>query len=85
MKTSTIPALRVEPQLRKAVESVLSDGETLSSFVEEALKANVARRQYQQDFIARGLASAALAKQNQEYYSSEEVLAELQAMLGEQP
>lgn len=85
MKTSTIPALRVEPQLREAVESVLSDGETLSSFVEEALKANVARRQYQQDFIARGLVSAAMAKQNQEYYSSEEVLAELQAMLGEQP
>lgn len=85
MKTSTIPALRVEPKLRKAVESVLSDGETLSSFVEEALKANVARRQYQQGFIARGLASAALAKQNQEYYSSEEVLAELKAMLGEQP
>lgn len=81
MKTATIPALRVEPKLREAVESVLNDGETLSSFVEEALKANVTRRQHQQAFIARGLASSALAKQNQEYYSAEDVLAELQSML----
>ena len=81
MKTATIPALRVEPQLRDAVEGVLAEGETLSSFMEEALKANITRRQHQQAFIARGLESAAIARQNQEYYSAESVLDELQAML----
>lgn len=81
MKTATIPALRVEPQLRDAVEDVLAEGETISNFVEEALRANVLRRQHQQAFIARGLASATIARQNQEYYSVESVLNELQAML----
>lgn len=79
MKTATIPALRVEPQLRDAVEGVLAEGETLSSFVEEALKANILRRQHQQAFITRGLASADI----EEYYSAEAVLDELQTMLDE--
>ena len=81
MKTATIPALRVEPQLRDAVEGVLGAGETISNFMEEALKANVLRRQHQQAFIARGLESAAIARQHQAYYSAESVLDELQAML----
>jgi hypothetical protein len=81
MKTATIPALRVEPQLREAVENVLSEGETLSSFVEEALRSNIARRQHEQTFIARGMLSREQALQNQEYYSAESVLAELSDML----
>lgn len=81
MKTATIPALRVEPKLRDAVEEVLAEGETLSSFMEEALRTNIMRRQHQQAFIARGLESAASARQNQEYYSAENVLDELQTML----
>ncbi|TCF96440.1 prevent-host-death protein, partial [Paraburkholderia strydomiana] len=34
MKTATIPALRVEPELRRAAEEVLNDNESLSSFME---------------------------------------------------
>lgn len=81
MKTATIPALRVEPKLREAVQNVLSDGETLSSFVEESLRANIKRRLYQQEFIARGIASRDEAKSTQEYYSADSVMAELRAML----
>ena len=81
MKTATIPALRVEPALREAVQSVLASGETLSSFVEESLKANIERRKHQRDFIARGLASRDEAKRTGEYYSAESVLAELTNML----
>ena len=81
MKTATIPALRVEPKLREAAQSVLANGETLSSFVEESLRANIERRKYQQDFIARGLASRDEAKRTGEYYSAESVLAELDAIL----
>ena len=57
MKTATIPSLRVEAKLRKAAESVLREGETLSSFVEQSLKANITRRRVQTAFIERGLAA----------------------------
>lgn len=77
MKTATIPALRVEPKLREAAQSVLADGETLSSFLEESLRANIERRLYQQTFIARGIASRDEAKTTQEYYSASSVMAEL--------
>ena len=33
MKTATIPSVRVEPEFRAEVESVLVEGETLSEFV----------------------------------------------------
>ena len=81
MKTATIPALRVEPKLREAAQSVLCEGETLSSFVEESLRANIERRLHNQAFIARGLASRDEAKASQEYYSAESVLDELTDML----
>lgn len=77
MKTATIPALRVEPKLREAAQSVLSEGETLSSFLEESLRANIERRLHQQAFILRGLTSRDEAKHTQEYYSAEAVINEL--------
>jgi len=81
MKTATIPALRVEPKLRESVQSVLAEGETLSSFVEESLKANIERRIHQQVFIARGIASRDEAKTTQEYYAADSVINELKDML----
>lgn len=81
MKTATIPALRVEPKLRQAAESVLKDNETLSSFVEESLRANIEKRLHHEAFIARGLASRDEAKRTGEYYSAESVLAELDDIL----
>ena len=56
MKTSTIPSLRVKPELRLAAENVLQEGESLSSFVEQSLRRNIQQRKAQQEFIARGLA-----------------------------
>lgn len=81
MKTATIPALRVEPKLRQAAESVLAENETLSSFVEESLRANIEKRLHHEAFIARGIASRDEAKRTGEYYSAESVLAELDDML----
>ena len=52
MKTATIPSLRVESELRDAAESVLQNGESLSSFVEQSIRASIERRQTQQAFIA---------------------------------
>lgn len=81
MKTATIPALRVEPKLRQAAESVLAENETLSSFVEESLRANIEKRLHHEAFIARGLASRDEAKRTQIYHSAEDVIAELTEML----
>ena len=81
MKSATIPALRVEPKLRQAVERSLNSDETLSSFTEQALREQIKRRKIQDEFIARGLASQNKARQSGEYYSTEDVLAGLDSML----
>lgn len=81
MKTATIPSLRVKAELREAAESVLREGETLSSFVEQSLKANITRRRVQQEFIARGLASREEARLNGEYIDAKTVLEELDSVL----
>lgn len=83
MKTASIPPLRVDPQLRQAAESVLQEGETLSSFVEKSLRANIAHRKMQAEFIARGLASRVEGKRTGEYYPAEEVLGELDDLLAQ--
>ena len=81
MKTATIPSLRVDPELRQAAESLLHKGETLSRFVEESVRDQVAYRQMQRDFIARGLASGEDAKRTGVYFDADVVHAELQTML----
>jgi predicted transcriptional regulator len=81
MKTATIPSLRVDPALRLAAESVLHDGETLSAFMEQSLRAQIDRRLTQQAFLARGLASRDEAESSGEYFTAAEVLQELDSML----
>lgn len=81
MKTATIPPLRVDPELRRAAESVLREGESLSKFVEQSLRENIKRRQFHDEFIARGLASRDESKKTGEYFAVDEVLRELDSML----
>jgi len=81
MKTATLPSLRVTADFREAAESVLKDGETLSSFVENSVRREVEIRKSQAEFIARGLASLEESKRTGIFYSAEEVHAELRAML----
>lgn len=81
MKTATLPALRVHPKVRDAVESLLETGETLSSFVEQAVLERLERRRYQSEFIARGLMARDNARDTNHYISSDEVLADLGEML----
>lgn len=83
MKTATIPSLRVDPELRHAAESVLQDGESLSSFVEQSIRSNVEHRRMQREFIARGLASRDEARRSGEYYPADEIRDELDVMLRE--
>jgi len=80
-KSATIPPLRVTPELRNAVESVLRKDESLSAFVERALVRQVAFRKVQQEFIARGLAARDASRKSEDYVSKEESLAALDAIL----
>lgn len=81
MKSSSMPPIRVEPELRQAAESVLREGESLSSFMEESLKAGIQHRKTQREFIARGLVSREEAKQTGEYFAADMVFDELKIML----
>lgn len=81
MKTATIPSVRVEPEFRTEVESVLADGESLSEFVEASVRASVVRRRAQAEFIARGLRSRDEAARSGDYVEADEVLAGLQRQL----
>jgi len=57
MKTAIIPQVRVEPELRSDLESVLRKGETLSEFVEATVRSAVEYRRMQAEFHARGEAA----------------------------
>lgn len=83
MRSATIPSLRVEPELRQAAESVLREGESLSSFVEQSVRAQVARRQLHREFVARGLAARDEACRIDGYVDADTVHAELHDMLVE--
>ena len=77
MKTAAIPAVRVSPELRQAAEDVLQTGETLSGFVEDAVRRNVEFRYAQKAFIARGLASRAASQKSGKYVAASTVLDKL--------
>jgi len=81
VRSTTIPPLRVSQELRRQVEEVLDDGETLSSFMLRALEQSVAQRRDQQAFIARGLTSASRARRTGAYVDADAVLAGLEARL----
>jgi predicted transcriptional regulator len=77
MKTAILPSIRVDPALRASVESLLEAGETLSGFVENAVRQTVLRRQNQVEFIARGLMSLENAKRTGEYVDADAVVENL--------
>lgn len=74
MKTATLPSLRVDPRLRRDAEAVLQEGESLSSFVEHAVRVQVGLRREEEAFIARGLLARDRARRTGAYVSSEGVL-----------
>ena len=81
MKTATFPSLRVEAELRDAAESVLREGETLTSLIETAMRETIHRRRAQDEFLARGIRAGEDAKRTGIYHRATEVHAELQRRL----
>lgn len=81
MKTATIPPIRVEPEFRLELEGVLEQGETLSEFVENAVRETVLKRKYQAEFVRRGVAAIAHTRQHGGGIAAEDVIAKLEAKL----
>ena len=81
MKSSSFPSLRVAQELREAAESVLREGETLSSLIETSVRETIQRRRVQEEFIARGLRARDDAARTGSYHAAEAVHAELQQRL----
>jgi hypothetical protein len=81
MKSAVIPQIRVKPELRAELESVLQPGETLTDFVEATVRNAIAFRRVQTSFHARAQAAS------EEYHRTgisvpvETVLGKLQAKL----
>jgi hypothetical protein len=81
MKTATLPPLRVEPELRAEIESILGVGETLSEFVEASVRAQLERRRSQREFVTRGLAAIARTREHGGGIPADDVIARLEGKL----
>lgn len=81
MKTATLPSLRVDPSLRLAAEEVLQEGESLSSFVEHSVRAQIDLRKSQEAFVARGLAARDATKAGGTWFTAGAVLKRLESRL----
>jgi hypothetical protein len=81
MKTATLPPVRIAPAFRAELESVLQQGETLSQFVEAAVRNTMAQRQSQVEFIRRGLAAIAQTQATGDGIPADAVIARLRDKL----
>lgn len=81
MKTATIPPIRVEPAFRGEIESVLEQGESLTEFVENAVRQSVLKRQTQTEFVRRGMHAIQETQRLGNGMASADVLAQLDAKL----
>jgi hypothetical protein len=80
MKTATLPPIRVAPDFKRDLEGVLEQGESLSQFVENAVRTTVIRRKTQAEFIERGIAAIEATKKDGGIPAGE-VIARLEAKL----
>ncbi|CAD5371005.1 conserved hypothetical protein [Rubrivivax sp. A210] len=81
MKAAVIPRIRVEPELRADLDSVLLPGETLTDFVEASVRRAVEFRRVQTDFTARCDASLAEYERTGISVSTDLVLSRLEAKI----
>ena len=81
MKTATLPPIRVAPDFRVELEGVLEQGESLSQFVENAVRSTVAKRKNQAEFIRRGMAAIDATQRDGSGIPAQLVIAKLEAKL----
>ena len=83
MKTATLPPIRVAPDFRIELEGVLEQGESLSQFVENAVRTTVAKRKNQAEFIRRGMVAIEATKRDGSGVPADQVVAKLEAKLAD--
>ena len=81
MKTATLPPIRVAPDFRLELEGVLEQGESLSQFVENAVRTTVAKRKNQAEFMRRGIAAIEATQRDSSGIPADQVIAKLEAKL----
>ncbi|WP_280813009.1 YlcI/YnfO family protein [Variovorax sp. TBS-050B] len=81
MKSAILPQVRVDPELRADLESVLAEGETLSEFIEDTVRGAVAYRRTQVEFHARGEAAWQAYLRTGVSHPADQVIAEMRERL----
>jgi hypothetical protein len=81
MKTSTLPAVRVEPTLRSDAEAVLDEGESLSDFVASCVRDGIAWRRTQEAFLARASVAVERSEREDSGISPQEMLRQMDVRL----
>ena len=81
MKTATLPPIRVAPDFRAELEGVLEQGESLSQFVEHAVRTTIAKRKNQAEFVRRGLAAIEATQRDGGGIPAATVIGKLEAKL----
>jgi hypothetical protein len=81
MKSAVLLQVRVEPELRADLESVLREGETLSEFVEASVRGAVEYRRAQAESHERGEAAWQEYQRTGVSHPADEVIAEMGAKL----
>jgi hypothetical protein len=81
MKDAVIPQVRVETELRASLDAVLRPGETLTDFVELAVRNAVEYRRVQTDFASRCDASLAEYERTGVSIPAAQVITKLEAKL----
>jgi len=81
MKDAVIPQVRVETELRASLDAVLRPGETLTDFIEAAVRNAVEYRRVQTDFASRCDASLADYERTGVSIPADQVIAKLESKL----
>ena len=81
MKDAVIPQVRVETELRASLDAVLRPGETLTDFVEVAVRNAVEYRRVQTDFASRCDASLTEYERTGTSIPAAQVIAKLESRL----
>ncbi|MBU6259785.1 MAG: hypothetical protein KGJ30_07410 [Burkholderiales bacterium] len=81
MTDAVIPQVRVETELRASLDAVLRPGETLTDFVEAAVRNAIEYRRVQTDFAARCEASLAEYERTGVSIPADRVIAKFESRL----
>jgi Arc/MetJ-type ribon-helix-helix transcriptional regulator len=79
MKTANLPPVRITPELREQLDGVLHEGESLSSFVNDAVRQHIVQRQADQSFVARAWSAHERLQQGGAFETPETLMKDLRA------